>query len=325
MVSTVKKIAVTGGSGQIAYNLLFRIANGDLLGPKQKIELNIIDLPELETVLKAVKMELEDCAFPLLEQVRIGSNEEELFGDVDYALLVGAKPRGPGMERADLLADNGKIFVKQGKALNHSAKTTTKVLVVGNPCNTNCLIAMHHAPKLARKNFMAMMFLDHNRAKNLLAREAKIHVTAVKGLTVWGNHSATQVPDYTYVNCIDKIEKSWLQGEFFELVQKRGAAIIAARGKSSAASAAHAIIETIGSLNHKTAEDDWFSCAVCSDGNPYGIEEGLIFGFPCYSLGNEDLHILPELTWDFFIREKIAITQKELIEERNAIQHLLKP
>lgn len=322
MQKPTKRVVVTGGAGQIAYSLLFRIANGDMLGYDQPISLHILELPEAMNALQGVKMELEDCAFPLLKDIQIGSDPKEIFAGAHYALLVGAKPRGPGMERGDLLKENGKIFIAQGKALNEVADKNVLVLVVGNPCNTNCLIAMTHAPKIPRKNFHAMMRLDQNRAIAQLAQKANVETTAVTHLTVWGNHSATQVPDFINAKISGKpveqviANQGWLEGEFLSTVQKRGAAIIAARGKSSAASAASAAIDTIKSLITPTPKGEWFSTAVCSDGNSYGIQENLIFGFPCRSKGNGDYEIVKDIPWNDFLTSKIKLTEKELIEER---------
>ncbi|MCH9628226.1 MAG: malate dehydrogenase [Chlamydiales bacterium] len=322
----MKRIVVTGATGQIAYSLLFHLARGDLFGNEEPIALHLCDVPGTEAMMEGLAMELEDCAFPLLAEVKTGSDLSEQFENVDLALLVGAKPRGPGMERADLLRENGKIFVAQGRALNDSANKNVKVVVVGNPCNTNCLIAMRCAPSIPRKNFHAMMRLDQNRAEALLAKKASLSVAEVKRMTIWGNHSATQVPDFMEATLTGKKtpevidDLSWLQGEFIETVQKRGAAIIAARGKSSAASAAYAAFETVRALYTPTPEGEWFSSAVCSDGNPYGIENNLIFGFPCRSGGDGDYEIVADIPWDFFIKEKIALTQKELISERACIE-----
>jgi len=322
----MKRIAVTGATGQIVYSLLFRIAHGDLFNHSEPIALHLYDLPGTEAMMEGVAMELEDCAFPLLKEVRIGSDLHKQFEGVDLALLVGAKPRGPGMERADLLMDNGKIFVDQGRALGEVASKDVKVIIVGNPCNTNCLIAMSHGSSIPRQNFHAMMRLDQNRAQALLAKKAQVPVKGVKRMTIWGNHSATQVPDFTNATIEGKKapeviqDASWFQGEFIETIQKRGAAIIAARGKSSAASAANAVVETVRDLYTPTPKGEWFSSAVCSDGNPYGIEENLIFGFPCRSEGDGNFEIVPDIPLDYFIKEKIAITQKELISERECIQ-----
>lgn len=330
MTKPLKRIAVTGGAGQIAYSLLFRIANGDMLGKDQPIALHILEVPEVLSALEGVKMELEDCAFPLLKEIHVGSHPHEIFRDVHYAILVGAKPRGPGMERADLLNDNGKIFIGQGQALNAVADADVKVLVVGNPCNTNCLIAMSHAPRIPKKNFHAMMQLDQNRAVALVSRKAKVDVTKVTHMTIWGNHSATQVPDIYNAKIdgrpVPEVIKdtAWLEGEFLTSVQKRGAAIITARGKSSAASAASAVIDTVKAFLTPTPQGQWFSSAILSNGNPYGIENGLIFSFPCYSKGNWQYEIVKDLPWNEFLRNKIQLTMQELVEERRLIDHLIK-
>jgi malate dehydrogenase len=277
-----------------------------------------------------VVMELEDCAFPLLKEVKIGSDPYEVFKEVNCALLVGAKPRGPGMERKDLLGENGKIFVEQGKALNASAASDVLVFVVGNPCNTNCLIAMHNAPKIPKSRFFAMMRLDQNRAASMLAAQAKASVSEMSRVVVWGNHSATQVPDFVNAKirgkpALDLIsDRKWCEEVFVPAVQQRGAAVIAARQKSSAASAANAVIDSIRSLILPTPKDDWFSIGLLSNGNPYGIEENLIFSFPCRSKGNGQVEIVPNVSWDPFLKEKIALTQKELLSERELIAHLLK-
>lgn len=326
----MKRIAVTGAAGAIAYSLLFRLANGDLFGPNEKIALNLLDIKEMYPALQGVAMELEDCAFPLLSEIKITADPGAAFNGVDVAFLVGAKPRGPGMERGDLLKDNAKIFVEQGRALNEGASRKVRVLVVGNPCNTNCLIAMHNAPNLPRKNFHAMMRLDQNRSAALLAKKANVLVEKVTRMCVWGNHSATQVPDFTNAYISDKKaldvihDRHWLQEEFITTVQKRGAAIIAARGKSSAASAASAAIDAMRALFVSTKENDFFTSAVFSDNNPYGIENGLIFGFPCRSRGDGNYEIVSDLELDFFIKERMTLTQKELIEERKCVEHLFK-
>jgi malate dehydrogenase len=326
----MKRIAVTGAAGQIAYSFLFRAAHGDLFNQKEEIELYLCDVPGTEKGLEGVAMELEDCAFPLLKGIHFGTDPIQMFQNVDLALLIGAKPRGPGMERGDLLMDNGKIFIDQGRALNESANPNVKVIVVGNPCNTNCLIAMHHAPRIPRQNFHAMMSLDQNRAKAQLAQKAATVPQKITCMTIWGNHSTTQVPDYTLAKIDGKkaevviTDKNWLQNEFMDKVQKRGAEIIQARGKSSAASAASALIDSVKNLFTPTPKDDWFTTAVCSDDNPYGIEKNLIFGFPCRSNGDGDYKIVPDLPLEFSIKEKIAVTQKELIAERNCIESLIK-
>jgi malate dehydrogenase len=326
MSEQIKRIAVTGGAGQIAYQLLFRIASGEVFGKDQPISLHILEVESMMNVLEGIKMEIDDCAFNVLKEIQIGSDAREIFKDADYALLIGSKPRGPGMERGDLLNENGKIFVDQGRALNDVASRDVKVIVVGNPCNTNCLIAMENAPDLNRKNFHAMTRLDQNRASSMLAEKASVHVGDVTNMTIWGNHSSTQVPDFTHAKIngdpVTSVinDKNWLEGEFISAVQKRGAAIIAARGKSSAASAAHAVIDAIQSLETKTPEGKWFSTAVCTDGNAYGIQECLIFSFPCVSNGNGDYEIVKGLVWNDFIKEKILKSEAELLEEKELVK-----
>lgn len=329
MATPIKRIAVTGGAGQIAYSLLFRIAHGDLLGPSQPIALHILEIPEAMEALRGVVMELEDCAFPLLKEIVIGSDPFTVFKDVDYVFLVGAKPRGPGMERKDLLNANAKIFVEQGKALNEAAHPNVLVLVVGNPCNTNCLIAMNHAPRISKRNFHAMTRLDQNRAVSLLAKKAGVDVSDVKNVIIWGNHSSTQVPDFFNariknrpVNELVKDQK-WLEVDFINGVQKRGAEVIAARGKSSAVSAASAAIDAMKELITLTPEGEWFSSAVISDGNPYGIQENLIFSFPCRSNGNGTYEIVKNIPWNDFLKNKITLSEKELQEERELIHKQL--
>lgn len=329
MTKPIKRVAVTGGAGQIAYSILFRIAAGDLLGRDQPIALHILELPAAIDSLKGVVMELEDCAFPLLKEIKIGSDPTDVFQGVNYALLIGAKPRGPGMERKDLLGENGKIFIEQGKALNTSAAKDVIVLVVGNPANTNCLIAMNHAPNIPKNRFFSMMRLDQNRAASILAQKAKTAVTDVSNVCVWGNHSATQVPDFMNAKirgkpALDLIkDRKWCEEEFIPQVQKRGATVIAARGKSSAASAANAAIDSIQSLILPTAEGEWFSVGMCSEGNSYGVRGDLIFSFPCRSRGNGQIEIVKNVPWDPFFEAKIRLSEKELIEERDLVAHLL--
>lgn len=326
MSETLKRIAITGGAGQIAYSLLFRIAAGELFGANQPIALHILEVPDALKMLEGVKMELEDCAFPLLKEICIGSDANKIFQGVHYAILVGAKPRGPGMERGNLLAENGKIFIEQGKALNQAADPNVKVLVVGNPCNTNCLIAMENAPCIPSKNFFAMTRLDQNRATALLARKAKMDISDVENVVIWGNHSSTQVPDFTHAKIKGKpvteniTDLEWLEETFISTVQKRGAAVIAARGKSSAASAASAAIDAMKALVTPTPSGKWFSCAVFSKGNPYGIDENLIFSFPCRTTDKHDVEIVKNLTWNECIQKKIKFSETELIEEREFLQ-----
>lgn len=330
MSKSIIRVAVTGGAGQIAYSLLFRIASGEVFGMDQPVALHILEVEEALGALNGVVMELEDCAFPLLKEIKTGSDPHKVFEGVSYALLVGAKPRGPGMERKDLLTENGKIFIGQGKALNAVAAKDLVTLVVGNPCNTNCLIAMKNAPNMDPKRFFAMTMLDQNRATSMLAKKAGAPVSAVERVTIWGNHSATQVPDFVHATISKKpaseliSDRKWLEHEFVSKVQKRGAEVIAARGKSSAASAANAILDTVRALAFPTAKESWFSVALLSDGNSYGVKEGLIFSFPCRSLGNGKVEIVKDLKWDSFLKEKIALTEKELLEERQLILPLLK-
>lgn len=325
----VRRIAITGAGGQIAYSLIFRIANGDLLGPHQPIALHLLEVPEAVNSLKGIVMELEDGAFPLLKEVRIGSDPFEIFGGVHYAFLVGAKPRGPGMERKDLLQENGTIFIAQGKALNQVADRNVRVLVVGNPCNTNCLIAIHHAPDLNPAHFYAMTRLDQNRATFQLAKKAGVSVEEVTHVSIWGNHSSTQVVDFEHAKIGGRstpqviTDRNWLEKEFFSLVQKRGGEVIAARGKSSAASATQAAIYAMRSVLEPTPQGDCFSMGVQVKGRPYGIAEGLVFSFPCTSRGDGNCQIIEGLVLTPFLQEKIALTQKELIEERDLIAHIL--
>ena len=329
MGKSVKKIVVTGAAGQIAYSLLFRIASGQMLGENQPIQLSLLEIPQSKQALEGVVMELEDCAFPLLKKVEVFTSPSEAFGGADIALLIGAKPRMKGMERGDLLFENAKIFIEQGKALNDSAPQDILVFVVGNPCNTNAFIAMHHAPKIDRARFFSMTCLDENRARALLAKKAQTPVEEINQMIIWGNHSSTQVPDFTQVKIGKKPiletiqDREWLEIAFIEAVQKRGASVIAARGKSSAASAANAVIDSIRQILGISKEGKWFSLGVCSDDNPYGVEGNLIFSFPCLSKGEGEIEIVPNLLWDEFIRKIIAVTEKELIEERELIRDLL--
>jgi malate dehydrogenase len=328
MPKPMKRVAVTGAGCQIAYSLVFRIAAGEMLGHDQPIALHLLELPQAINALKGIVMELEDCAFPLLREIRVGSDPVKLFEGVHYALLIGAKPRGPGMERNDLLESNGAIFREQGKALNDSAASDVLVFVVGNPCNTNCLIAMHHASKIPKDRFFAMMRLDQNRARFMLAARAKVLVDEVTQMAVWGNHSATQVPDFVNAKIqgkpvLDLIkDRRWCEEEFVSLVQKRGATVIAARGKSSAASAANAIIDSIRSFLIPTPAGDWFSTGLISNGNSYGIQEDLIFSFPCRSKGEGKVEIVKNLPWDAFLKNNIALSEKELLEERELVKEL---
>lgn len=329
MTKPLKRIAITGAGGQIAYSLIFRIAAGDLLGKDQPVALHLLEIPEAEAFLKGLVMELEDCVFPLLKEVRTGHDPNQIFEGVDYALLVGAKPRGPGMERKDLLAENGKIFIGQGKALNSHAAKGVKVFVVGNPCNTNCLIAMHHAPNLSKNQFYAMMRLDQNRAQYQLAKKAGVVLEDVTNIVVWGNHSATQVPDFVNAKICGKevshfiSDRNWLENQFVPMIQKRGAEVIAARGKSSAASAAHAIIGSIRSLEGLNGEQEVFSIAQFAEKNPYQINEELFFSFPTRLNAHKKTEIISGFHIDSYLEKKLKETEKELLQERDLIAHLL--
>ena len=320
------RVTVTGAAGQIGYALLFRIASGAMLGEDQPVILQMLDIAPAMDALNGVKMELEDCAFPLLEGIVCTDDPDVGFKDADYALLVGARPRGPGMERKDLLEANAAIFSVQGKAINDSASKDIKVLVVGNPANTNALITQRNAPDIDPRNFTAMMRLDHNRAKTQIAQKTGTTVNDVSNMTVWGNHSATQYPDLfnTKVNgtaAIDMVEQDWYENEFIPTVQQRGAAIIKARGASSAASAANAAIGHMRNWALGTDGDDWVSMGVYSDGS-YGVTEGLIYSFPC-RCSDGQWNIVQGLDVSDFSQGRMDATQQELTEERDAVQHLL--
>ncbi len=323
------RVAVTGAAGQIGYSLLFRIASGDLLGKDQPVILQMLEIPDekAQKALKGVMMELDDCAFPLLHGMVPASDPMVAFKDADIALLVGARPRGPGMERKDLLEANGKIFAPQGQALDKVAKRDVKVLVVGNPANTNCLIAMKNAKSLKPTQFTAMMRLDHNRATSQIAQKIKAPVTSLKKVAVWGNHSATQYPDVFHAEADGKKvwpminDQAWLEQSFIPTVQKRGAAIIEARGLSSAASAASAAIDHVRDWVKGSREGDWVSMGVPSDGS-YGIPEGVIYGFPVTTKGGQ-YQIVKGLDISDFARKRMDATLKELHEERDGIKSLL--
>lgn len=325
MTSPVR-VTVTGAAGQISYSLLFRIASGEMLGPNQPVILQMLEITPALEALKGVAMELEDCAFPLLAGMVCTDDAAVAFKGSDYALLVGARPRGPGMERKDLLEANAAIFSAQGKALNDNASKDIKVLVVGNPANTNALIAQRNAPAINPRQFTAMTRLDHNRAMSQIANKTGTTINDVTHMTIWGNHSATQYPDLheAKINgqpAIDMIDQAWYEADFIPTVQQRGAAIIAARGASSAASAANAAIAHMRSWAMGTAAGDWVSMGVFSDGS-YGIAEGLIYSFPCVCKDG-DWEIVQGLEINNFSREKMTATEQELTEERDAVQHLL--
>lgn len=320
------RVAITGAAGQISYSLIFRIAAGDMLGPDQPVILQLLEIPPAMGALEGVVMELRDCAFPLVQDIVATDDPNVAFKDTDYALLVGAKPRGPGMERSDLLKGNAAIFSVQGKALNANASRDVRVLVVGNPANTNALIAQRNAPDLDPKNFTAMMRLDHNRALAQLADKTDSHINDIKHMVVWGNHSATQYPDIRFATVAGKkapelVEQAWYVDEFIPTVQQRGAAIIKARGASSAASAASAAIDHMRNWALGTNGDDWVSMAVVSDGS-YGIAEGIIYSFPMTCKGGK-YEVVQGLEIDDFSRERMQATEKELLEERDAIADLL--
>jgi malate dehydrogenase len=323
------RVAVTGAAGQIGYSLLFRIAAGNMLGADQPVILQLLEIPDekAQKALKGVMMELDDCAFPLLHGMVPASDPMVAFKDVDVALLVGARPRGPGMERKDLLEANGKIFAPQGKALDRVAKRDVKVLVVGNPANTNCLIAMKNAPSLKPSQFTGMMRLDHNRAVSQIAHKISKPVTAIRKVTVWGNHSATQYPDIFQAEAEGKKvwpminDQAWLEQSFIPTVQKRGAAIIDARGLSSAASAANAAIDHVRDWISGSRDGDWLTMGVPSDGS-YGIPEGVIFGYPVTTRGGQ-YQVVKGIEVSEFSRKRIDATLKELHEERDGVKSLL--
>jgi len=321
------RVAVTCAAGQIGYSLLFRIASGAMFGPNQPVILHLIEIEPALPALQGVVMELDDCAFPLLKAIVPTSSLDEGFRGVNWALLVGSVPRKAGMERKDLLGINGKIFIGQGQAIERNAAPDVRVHVVGNPCNTNCLIAMNNAPGIPRDRFFAMTRLDENRAKGQLARKAGVDVTAVTNLAVWGNHSATQYPDFSNTRIHGRpateaiTDEAWLKGDFITTVQQRGAAVIKARGASSAASAANAIVDSVRSLTEPTAPGDWHSACLCSDGS-YGVESGLICSFPIRVAASK-VEIVPGLPINEFSRGRIDATVNELKEERSLVAELL--
>ena len=320
------RVTITGAAGNIGYAMAFRIAAGDMLGPDQPIILQLLEITPALEALKGVVMELNDCAFPLLQDIMATDDLNVAFKDCDYAMLVGARPRGPGMERNDLLAANGAIFGPQGKAINDYASRDVKVLVVGNPANTNALIAQASAPDLDPKQFTAMTRLDHNRALSQLAEKTGAHTTEIKNMTIWGNHSSTQYPDLNHASVGGKpatslVDEAWIKEEFIPVVQQRGAAIIKARGASSAASAASAAIDHMRTWALGTAEGDWVSMGIPSDGS-YGIEPGIVYSYPV-TCKDGKYEIVQGLAIDAFSREKMDATAQELREERAAVQDLL--
>ncbi len=329
MAQSPVRVAVTGAAGQIGYSLLFRIAAGEMLGRDRPVILQMLEIPDekAQKALKGVMMELDDCAFPLLHGMAPASDPMVAFKDAEFALLVGARPRGPGMERKDLLEANGRIFAPQGKALNAVASRNVKVLVVGNPANTNALIAMKNAPDLNPAQFTAMMRLDHNRAVGQIAQKVAKPLTSIRKVTIWGNHSATQYPDLFQAEADGRKvwpminDPNWLEKEFIPTVQKRGAAIIEARGLSSAASAANAAMDHVRDWVHGTREGDWVSMGIPSDGS-YGIPEGVLYGYPV-TCRNGQYQIVKGIEVGDFSRARMDATLKELHEERDSIRQLL--
>jgi malate dehydrogenase len=319
-------ITITGAAGQIGYQLAFRIASGQLLGPDQKINLKLLEIPPVLDALKGVAMELDDCAFPCLESITATDDASTAFKDAEYAFLVGAKPRGPGMERSDLLIGNAEIFSIQGQAINDNADNNIKVLVVGNPANTNALIAMSNAPNIDPKSFTAMTRLDHNRALAQLARKTQTHVRNIKKLIIWGNHSTTQYPDVHHAtingqSVLERVDQNWIENTFIPMVQNRGAEIIKARGLSSAASAASAAIDHVKDWTLGSAKNDWISMAVPSDGS-YEVAKGIVYSFPVVC-ANGSYEIVQGLDINTFSQNSMKTTETELLEERKAIEHLL--
>jgi len=320
------KVAVTGAAGQIGYALSYRLASGQMFGEDVEIDLRLLELEHALPALQGVAMELDDCAFPLLKSVTTTSDASVAFKDADWAILVGSVPRKAGMERADLLKINGGVFTAQGKALNDNASADCKVFVVGNPCNTNCLIAMNSAPKLKKENFFAMTALDEKRARTQLAQKSGVDVTAVTQMTIWGNHSATQYPDFYNAKINGKSaydvigDESWFKDDFLKTVQQRGAAIIKARGASSAASAANAAISGVYNLTHDTPAGETFSMALCSSGQ-YGVDEGLIFSYPC-RVENGQLKVVEGVTHTEYGSEKFKATLEELNNERSTVKEM---
>lgn len=329
-MKTPIRVAVTGGAGQIGYSLLYRLATGETLGPDQPVILQVLEVPQAIDALRGVIMELDDCAFPLLHDVIGTDDPTEAFNGANVAILVGGKPRGKGMERADVIKDNAPIFTVQGQAINDHAAKDVRVLVVANPCNTNALIAMHSAPDVPRSRFMAMTRLDENRAKTQIAKKAGVPVTQVTNLGVWGNHSPTMYPDFEHTliggkPALDVIpDRAWFEGEFMKTVQQRGKQVIDARGKSSAASAANAVINHLQSMGSPTPAGDWFSGAIYSDGSLYGVPEGIIYSFPLRASGDGSYEVVTGLALSDYARDKIRISAEELLEEREAVAELLK-
>lgn len=320
------KVAISGAAGQIGYALIFRVASGQMFGPDTEVELSLLEIPPVLPSLDGVEMELDDCAFPLLKKVTTTSDVNVAMKDVNWAVLVGSIPRKEGMERSELLNINGKIFTGQGRAINDHAASDVRVFIVGNPCNTNCLIAMHNAPDVPRDRFYAMTMLDELRARSQLAIKANVDVTAVTQMTIWGNHSSTQYPDFYHAKINGKpvpeviTDLNWLQNDFISMIQKRGAAVIKARGASSAASAANAALMSVYHLTHDTMQGETFSVARCSQGE-YGVDEGLIFSVPCRTEGGK-LKVITGITQNEFGQKQFDITLDELRKERETVKEL---
>jgi malate dehydrogenase len=323
------RVAVTGAAGQVAYSMLGRLASGEVFGRDQKIILQLLEIPAALPSLEGVAMELADCSFPTLQEVIATDNPDRAFKDCNWALLVGSFPRKQGMERKDLLDINGKIFVGQGKSLAANAAKDVRILVVGNPCNTNCLVAYHNGRDIPHDRWTAMTRLDHNRARNALARKAGVPDEAVTRVTIWGNHSNTQYPDFTNARINGKpatdaiTDRNWLESTFVPQCQNRGAAVIKARGASSALSAANGALDHVKSLRERTLDDDWVSAAVISKGQ-YGVPAGLVFSYPCKSDGKGNLSVVEGVKLDPFGQEKFKKTLQELEEERDAVKGLIK-
>ncbi len=323
------RVAVTGGAGQIAYSLLFRIGNGEIFGPDQPVILQILEIPDAMKALEGVVMELNDSAQPLVYGIEATDDPNKAFAGANWAILVGGKPRGAGMQRKDLIAANGPIFVGQGKAINDNAADDVRIVTVANPCNSNTLVAKSNAPDIPAERWFAMTRLDENRAKAQIAAKADVNFTDVTNVGVWGNHSATQFPNFEHILVQGKPalevipDRNWFENDFITTNQQRGKAIIEARGKSSAASAANAALDTIRSLITPTSEGDWFSAAVYTAGNPYGIDENLMYSFPLRSTGNGDFEIVSGLELSEYALGKAKASEEELQGEREAVSELL--
>jgi malate dehydrogenase len=328
-MADVIRVAVTGAAGQVAYAMLGWLASGEVFGPRQNVVLQLLEIPQAMPALEGVAMELDDCSFPTLQDVVVTDDPSKAFKDCNWALLVGSFPRKQGMERKDLLGINGKIFVSQGKALAANAAKDVRILVVGNPCNTNCLVAYHNGRDIPHERWTAMTRLDHNRARSALARKAGVANADVTQVTIWGNHSNTQYPDFTNAKingrpATDVIgDRKWLENVFVAQCQNRGAAVIKARGSSSALSAANGAIDHVKNWLHPTPPSDWVSAATVSNGE-YGVPAGLVFGYPCRADGKGDFQVVSGLKLDAFGQQKFQVTLKELEEEKDAVKDLLK-